>query len=176
MSTDEVRTIHRGHVVTLNLEQVTLPNGNRTELEIVRHPGASAVVPLTDSGNVLLIRQYRHAASGSIVEVPAGKLDAGEEPDVCAGRELEEEAGVRAGRLHKLGHILTTPGFSDEVIHLYLATELQSGTQALEHDEVLTVEEVPFTEALRWCRDGVIIDAKSVCALMLAAAHLGQPL
>jgi ADP-ribose pyrophosphatase len=172
MSADRVRTIHQGSVVRLNLEYVTLPNGNQTDLEIVRHPGASAIVPLTEAGTVLLVRQYRHAASGYILEVPAGKLDSGEDPAVCAERELEEEAGVRAGRLHKLGHILTTPGFSDEVIHLYLATQLTRGTQALEHDEVLSVEEVAFSEALRRCRTGDIIDAKSVCALMLAAAHL----
>jgi len=174
MSADAVRTIHRGHVVTLNVETITLPNGTRTELEVVRHPGASAVVPLTQDHDVLLIRQYRHAAGGWIVEVPAGKLDAGEDPAVCAARELEEEAGVRAGNLHRLGSILTTPGFTDEVIHLYLATGLQPGTQALEQDEVLTIETVPFEEAVRRCVQGEITDAKSVCALLLTAAHLGR--
>jgi len=171
MSDQPVRTIHKGRVVTLNVENITLPNGNETQLEIIRHPGASAVVPLTDSGNVILVRQYRHAAGGYILEVPAGKLDPGEEPQVCAVRELQEEAGVIAGELHKLGSILTTPGFTDEVIHLYLATRLQPGTQALEHDEDLTVEEVGFDEAIQMCVEGVIRDAKSLCALMLAKQH-----
>ena len=171
-----VRTIHRGRIITLNAESVTLPNGSRTELEIVHHPGAAAVVPLTATGGVLLIRQYRHAAGGYILEVPAGKLDAGEDPEVCAARELEEEAGVRAGTLQPLGSILTTPGFTDEVIHLYVATELTAGSQALEHDEDLTVEEMPFDTALRLCREGGIRDAKSVCALMLAAWKRGRRL
>jgi ADP-ribose pyrophosphatase len=168
MSDPTIRTIHKGRVVTLNVEHITLPNGHETELEIIRHPGASAVVPMTDSGAVLLVRQYRHAAGGYILEVPAGKLDAGEDPAHCATRELEEEAGVVAGHLQELGSILTTPGFTDEVIHLYLATQLRPGAQALEHDEDLTLEEVPFEEAVRLCVTGVIRDAKSVCALMLA--------
>ena len=168
MSDNRSRTIHKGRVVTLNVEDVTLPNGNQTQLEVIRHPGASAVVPMTDAGNVLLVRQYRHAAGGYILEVPAGKLDPGEDPETCAARELEEEAGVVAGELHKLGSILTTPGFTDEVIHLYLATKLQPGAQALEHDEDLTVEEVSFDEAIRLCVAGDLRDAKSVCALLLA--------
>lgn len=174
MSRDHVRTIHRGRIITLNAESVTLPNGRCTELEIVHHPGAAAVVPLTAADSVLLVRQYRHAAGSYILEVPAGKLDAGEDPEVCAARELEEEAGVRAGKLQSLGSILTTPGFTDEVIHLYLATELTGGLQALEYDEDLSVEEMPFETALRLCRQGGIRDAKSVCALMLAASHRGR--
>lgn len=168
MKDPTVRTIHKGRVVTLNVETLMLPNGHETQLEIIRHPGAAAIVPLTDSGNVLLVRQYRHAAGGYILEVPAGKLDAGEDPQACAARELQEEVGVVAGKLHKLGSILTTPGFTDEIIHLYLATHLQPGTQALEQDEDLTVEEVPFAEAIRLCMEGGIRDAKSVCALLLA--------
>jgi len=174
MTVESVRTIHKGHVVTLNIEEITLPNGNRTELEIIRHPGASAVVPLTDDNKVLLVRQYRHAAGGYILEVPAGKLDAGEEPAICAARELEEEAGVEAGQLEELASILTTPGFTDEVIHLYLARQLRPGKQALEADEVLTVEAVPFADAIQMCKQGEIRDAKSICALMLAAARLEQ--
>ena len=168
MSALSSRTVHTGRVVTLNIDTIKLPNGNETELEVIRHPGASAVVPITDSGNVILVRQYRHAAGGYILEVPAGKLDAGEDPAVCAARELQEEAGVIAGELQSLGSILTTPGFTDEVIHLYSATGLRPGTQALEHDEVLTVEEVPFAEAVRMCVEGDIRDAKSICALLLA--------
>jgi ADP-ribose pyrophosphatase len=130
------------------------------------------MVALTDAGNVLLVRQYRHAAGGYILEVPAGKLDPGEDPQRCAARELQEETGVIAGALQALGSILTTPGFTDEVIHLYLATKLRPGTQALEHDEDLSVEEIPFDEAIRQCIAGTIRDAKTMCALMLARASL----
>jgi len=113
------REIYRGKVVHLFVETVTLPNGHTTTLEVIHHPGAAAVVPFLADRTVLLVRQYRHAAGGYIWEVPAGKLD-GELPEVCARRELVEEAGVEAGRLESLGDIVTTPGFSDEVIHLFL--------------------------------------------------------
>jgi ADP-ribose pyrophosphatase len=167
MGSDSVREIHRGRVVHLVAETVTLPNGHSVVLEIVRHPGAAAIVALTDDDQVLLVRQYRHAAGGYIVEIPAGKLD-GETPDVCAARELIEEAGVEAGRLEVLGSIVTTPGFSDEVIHVFLATDLRPATQKLEADEVLTVERVPFATALAMCARGEIRDAKSMCGLLLA--------
>ena len=170
MSDETVRTIHRGRVVHLVLEDIVLPNGHAMQIEIVKHPGASAVVALTDHDEVLLVRQYRHAAGGFIYEIPAGKLD-GDSPDACAARELEEEAGVKAGTQRKLGSILTTPGFSDEVIHLYLASALQPSTQRLEADEVLTVERVPFEAALARCARGEIRDAKSMCALFLADLH-----
>jgi ADP-ribose pyrophosphatase len=167
MSSGEVREIHRGRVVHLVVESITLPNGHPVDLEIVRHPGASAIVALTDDDEVLLVRQYRHAVGGYILEVPAGKLD-GQSPEVCAARELTEEAGVMAGTLEHIGAIVTTPGFSDEVIHLFLARDLKPAVQHLEPDEVLTVERVPFATALSMCARGEIRDAKSMCALMLA--------
>jgi ADP-ribose pyrophosphatase len=170
MPTESVREIHRGRVLHLVIETVTLPNGHRMELEVVRHPGASAIVALTDADEVLLVRQYRHAVGGFIYEVPAGKLD-GEAPEVCAARELIEEAGVEAGSLEKLGSIVTTPGFSDEVIHIFLARDLRPAAQALEPDEVLTVEKVPFAHALAMCARGELRDAKSQCALLLADLH-----
>ncbi len=167
MASESVREIHRGRVLRLVIETITLPNGHRMDLEVVRHPGASAIVALTESDEVLLVRQYRHAVGGFIYEVPAGKLD-GEPPEVCAARELVEEAGVEAGDMEKLGSIVTTPGFSDEVIHLFLARDLRPAAQALEPDEVLTVEKVPFSAALDMCARGEIRDAKSLCALLLA--------
>jgi ADP-ribose pyrophosphatase len=170
MPAESVREIHRGRVVRLVVETVVLPNGHRMDLEVVRHPGASAVVALTDADEVLLVRQFRHAAGGFIYEVPAGKLD-GEDPAACARRELVEEAGVEAVHMEKLGAIVTTPGFSDEVIHLFLGRELRPAAQALEPDEVLTVERVPFTRALEMCARGELRDAKSMCALLLADLH-----
>src|SRR4030095_1863338 len=120
------RDIYRGRIVDLGIEPVTLPNGAEVELEVVRHPGAAAVGPVDAAGWVVLIRQYRHAAGGYIWEVPAGVLDRpGETPEECAARELLEETGLRAERLTRLTAILTTPGFTDERIHLVLAQELR---------------------------------------------------
>lgn len=167
MPAESVREIHRGRVVRLVVETIVLPNGHRMDLEVVRHPGAAAIVALTETDEVLLVRQFRHAAGGFIYEVPAGKLD-GEDPEACARRELAEEAGVEAARMEKLGAIVTTPGFSDEVIHLFLARDLRPAKQELEPDEVLTVERVPFARALEMCARGELCDAKSMCALLLA--------
>lgn len=176
MTPSNVREIYRGQVVHLVVEAFELPDGRRASLELVRHPGAAAVVPLTSDRHVLLIRQYRHAAGGFIYEVPAGKLDEREAPEACARRELAEEAGVRAGTLEPLGSILTTPGFTDEVIHLFLATDLTPAQQKLDEDEVLSVERVTFARALEMCVRGELRDAKSICALMLAERKLrGSP-
>lgn len=160
------RPIHDGRVVKLGIEKVLLPNGKITELEIIRHQGAAAVVPLDASGNVLLVRQYRHAAGGWLLEIPAGKLDPGETPEQCALRETEEEVGVKAGRLESLGPIWTTPGFTDERIWLFLATELEPGEQALEDGEALTIEKMRLSEAIALIDSGAISDSKSIVALL----------
>jgi ADP-ribose pyrophosphatase len=157
--------IYTGIVVNLNVDTVTLPNGLTVDLEVVRHPGAAAVVPLKDAGTVVLIRQFRHAAGGFIYEIPAGKLHPGEDPRVCAARELEEEVGYRAGRLELLSSIFTAPGFTDEVIHIYKATGLTTGRQQLDRDEVLEVIEMPLLEAIRMIETGAIRDAKSIVGL-----------
>lgn len=162
------RVLHRGRVGSFGIEPVTLPNGMAIELEILRHPGASAVVPLHDDGSVTLIRQYRHAAGGMIWEVPAGKLEPGEPPAECAGRELEEEAGVRAGTLRLLASIHTTPGFTDEVIHLFLATDLSEVPARPEADEVIERHRLAGAEALAMIHRGEITDGKTICALFLA--------
>ncbi len=169
------RTIYAGRVVTLREERVRLPDGRELDLEIVRHPGATAIVPFESEETVLLIHQFRHAANGTIWEVPAGKLDVdGEPPERCAARELEEEAGRRAGRLEKLGAILTTPGFTDEVIHLYAAHDLEPVPQRLEPDEHIEVVEVPLARALEMVWSGELRDAKSALALIFAARRLGR--
>lgn len=160
-----VRPIYKGTVVTLNVDTVRLPNGHTIDLEVIRHPGASAVVPLKDDGTVVLIRQFRHAANGFIYEIPAGKLHPKEDPLDCAARELEEEIGYRAGHFQLLSSIFTAPGFADEVIHVYLATELTVGTQNLDQDEVLEVVEMPLREAIAKIEDGTIRDAKTIVGL-----------
>ena len=159
------KTIYIGRIITLNVDTVTLPNGLTVDLEVVRHPGAAAVVPLKDDGTVILIRQFRHAAGGFIYEIPAGKLHPGEDPRICAARELEEEVGCRAGRLDLLSSIFTAPGFTDEVIHIYKATGLTIGQQQLDRDEVLEVIEMPLSEAIGMIETGTITDAKSIVGL-----------
>ncbi len=166
---DTAREIYKGKVVHLFVHDVTLPNGHRTSLEVIRHPGASAVIPFVTPGEVLLVRQYRHATGGYLIEVPAGKLDAGEPPEACAVRETEEETGYRPGRIERLGAIYTTPGFTDEVIHLFAAYDLTPTRTSHEADEVMTVLRVPFAEALEQVERGDITDAKTVAALLLAA-------
>ena len=168
------RIVYDGRVVRVGLADVQLPTGRSVELEIVRHPGASAVVPFCSADEVLLIEQYRFAAAGNLWEVPAGKLDPGEPPEACAARELEEEAGQRAGRLEHLGSIFTTPGFTDEVIHLFSAHDLTPSEQCLEADEVIRVVPTPFSEAIEMVFDGRIRDAKSALALLYAARRNGR--
>ncbi len=166
------RKIHDGRVVRLTVQKVRLPNGRSVELEVVHHPGAAAVVPLDADGNVILVRQYRHAIGSWLLEVPAGTLNqSGESPEVCARREVEEETGYQAGWLEPLGWIWTTPGFTNERIWLFRATNLTRTSSRLEDDEVLSVEKLPLDEAVRRAQRGEIVDGKSVCALLRAAAR-----
>lgn len=159
------RTIYKGRVVELNVETVTFPNGATGEMELIRHPGAAAVVPLKDEQTVVLIRQYRHAIGGYLYEIPAGKLHPGEDPRDCACRELEEEIGYRASTLEPLISFFTTPGFTNEVIHVYVGTGLTPGTQNLGPDEILEIMEMPLKQALALIQDGTIRDAKTMVGL-----------
>ena len=159
-------------MVHLTAEDVELPNGHRTELEIVRHPGAAAVAAIDADGTVTLLRQYRHAVRGYLWEVPAGKLDAAEPPAVCAARELREEAGLAAARLELVGSIVTCPGFCDEVIHLFVATGLARVPRRLDADEVIeSSRQVPLAEAIAMIERGDIRDAKTIAALLHARLH-----
>lgn len=168
----DVRSIYRGKVVQLCLEQVDLPNGTRAELEIVHHPGGAAVVAIDAEGKVCMLRQYRHAAGGWIWELPAGKLEPDEPPPTTALRELEEEAGRRAGRWDSLGKILSSPGVFDEIIYLYLARELTEVALNHELHESIEVHWLSLTQALRMAQAGEILDAKSIVGLFRAQAML----
>jgi ADP-ribose pyrophosphatase len=169
------RKVYDGRIVHLEVEHVRLPNQVEIDLEIVRHPGASAVVA-EEGGEVILIRQYRHAGGGYLWEIPAGTLHVGERPDACASRELAEEAGVEARELIHLGSILTTPGFCDERIHLFLARQLRPVETNHDRDEVITeVRRVPWDEVLRMMGSADIVDAKSLVGLYHAARWLGIP-
>lgn len=166
------RPVHQGRVLDIGVERVRLPSGVETDLEMIRHPGASAIVPLTAKGEILLVHQFRHAADGMLWEVPAGTLAPGEEPIACAHRELEEEAGVRAAEMIDLGYILPAPGYTDERIHLFLARGLAPAAQNLDTDEVITdVRAVPVAEVLRQIASSELIDAKSVVAICRAEAR-----
>jgi ADP-ribose pyrophosphatase len=162
------RDIFRGRTIHVAVERVRLPNGREMDMELVHHSGAAAVVPLLEDGSVLLVRQYRYATGGWLLEIPAGKLDPGESPESCAIRETEEETGYRPGELQPLGWIWTTPGFADEKIWLFLATGLQQTTQVLGDDEVLSLERVPLAEAVEKAANGEINDSKSAVALLRA--------
>ena len=160
--------VYSGRLLKIDRDRVLLPNGRTTDLEMVRHPGAAAIVPFVNDDEILMVRQFRYATGGFILEVPAGTLNPDEAPDACALREIEEEVGHRAGALQKMASIYTTPGFTDEVIHLYVARDLSPVPQRLDFDEVLSVERLPFRRALELIRSGGIVDAKTICALMLA--------
>jgi ADP-ribose pyrophosphatase len=167
------RTVFAGRRIEVRVDRLRLPNGAEHDFEMIHHPGAAAIVPLLASGEVLMLRQYRYATGGWLLEVPAGTLEPGESPEHCAARELQEETGYRAGALQPLGWIWTTPGFTDERIWLYLATGLSAGRQALDDDEMLTVARLPLVQAVTMAAGGEIVDGKSVAALLRAAGRLG---
>ncbi|MGH7545819.1 MAG: NUDIX hydrolase, partial [Gemmatimonadota bacterium] len=153
------RRIYSGRVIDLDVDRVRFPDGSTGELEVIRHSGAAAVVALTeppDAANprVVLLRQYRYAAGGAILEIPAGRLEPGESAEACARRELLEEAGYVAGSWRTLTTIYTTPGFTDERIHLFLAHDLEAREPAGEADEFIEVRVVPWSEAMQAIRDG----------------------
>jgi ADP-ribose pyrophosphatase len=172
--------IYTGRVVNLDLDTVQFPNGTTGRLEMLRHSGAAAVLPFLDDPGapdplVLLIRQFRHAADGDIWEIPAGRLDPGEAPEVCARRELQEETGMEAGHLERLTTIYTTPGFTDERIHLYLARVEREGAHAREADEFMELHRLRWSEVLRMVERGVICDGKTLCAIGFVQCFKRKP-
>jgi ADP-ribose pyrophosphatase len=163
-------------VVDLGWELVTLPDGTCLELEMVRHPGGAAVAAVDGRQRVCLIRHYRHAAGGWLWELPAGKRETGEAPERTARRELREETGIEAGSWVDLGALFTTPGFCDEVIHLFLARDLEVMAPAHQSDELIEVHWLPLTEALDWALRGRIQDAKTLSGLCRCYHRLHEEL
>ena len=169
------RPVHDGHIVQLSIDTVRMPDGSEREVEFIHHSGAAAILPVLGGlddpdPEVLLIRQYRYATGGYLYEVPAGRPDRTGEPwEEVARRELEEETGWRAGRLIPLTWMWTTPGFTDERIHLWLATDLVSGASKLDDDEFVELVRVRLSQALGWVREGRIVDGKSLVTLLFAA-------
>jgi ADP-ribose pyrophosphatase len=164
--------VHRGRVITVSTETLRYANAREYEIDFVRHPGAAAVVALDDAGRVCLVRQYRHGIQDFMWEVPAGKLDPGEPPEVCAVRELAEETGVAARRWTPLGLYVPAPGIFTEVIHLYLARELDMGAATPDPDEELEVQWLPFGEVMRHIQQGQWNDGKTAMALLRAQYQL----
>lgn len=160
--------VFEGNLLTVYCDKVELPNGKEASREFIRHPGAVAVVPVTHDGKIVLVRQYRYPVGKTMLEIPAGKLDYGEEPDDCVLRELEEETGYIAKRIRKLSSMYTTPGFTDEVIHLYIADQLTLAKQCPDEDEFLDVEVYTKEEVKAMIEDGTMNDGKSMLALLLA--------
>jgi len=171
------RRVHTGKVIDLDVDTVKYPDGSSGELEMIRHPGASAVVPVLSDPDgpdptILLIKQYRYATGGMLWEIPAGRLGKGEAPVDCARRELLEETGMHAGKIEPLIPIWTTPGFTDERIHLFWARDLTPGEMAREADEFIEVAPRPLSQVLTAIRDGEICDAKTVTAILLVAGFV----
>lgn len=160
------RKIFQGRVITVNVETVELPGGRRTDLEIVHHPGGAAIVAIDAQRRVCLLRQFRHAAGGWVWELPAGKLEPDEPPLLTAQRELVEEAGMRAATWRSLGSHLSSPGVFTEVVHLYLATGLESVPSAAGDDEIFEVHWISLDEACRSALEGELRDAKSIVGLL----------
>lgn len=164
--------VYDGRVVNLYLDTVRLPNGKTARRELIRHPGAVAIVPVDAEGSVILVRQFRYAAGRVLWEVPAGTLEPDEDPNVCAHRELQEEIGHKASKLERLGGIFVAPGYTSEFIHLYLATDLSESRLEGDSDEFIQVERFSWREVLRKIRSGEIEDGKSISSLFLARDYL----
>jgi len=169
---NEAREIFKGRSFAFEVEDVTLPNGNRAEFAMVRHPGSTGIVPIMDDGTVLMTFQYRHVVREYLLEIPAGTMEPGESPLECARRELEEETGIAAGELVKIASVDILPAYSDEKIHVYLARDLKPSVQNLDKDEIIHVVRYPFEELMAFIAEGKITDALTILSLYRVQAYL----
>jgi ADP-ribose pyrophosphatase len=166
------KRIYEGRILDLEVDRVSLPSGGEAAREVVRHKGAVVVLPLHEDRRVEFVRQHRYPTGEVLVELPAGKLDPGEEPISCAGRELAEETGWRPVEIHELGSFFTTPGFTDEVLHAFIATPLEPAPDITrDPDEAIANVTMTVEEALGACRQGTIRDSKTIATLFLAQLH-----
>jgi ADP-ribose pyrophosphatase len=164
--------IYPGRAFTIRRDTLRLPDGRETSFDIVDHVGSVIILPLDANGDLLFVRQYRHATGLDLLELPAGTLDEGESPEACARREVREETGMAAGRLEPLGGFYLAPGYSTEYMYAYLATDLRYDPLEADADEFLSVERIPLAEVLAMCERGELPDAKSLAAFLLARQHL----
>jgi len=165
-------TIYEGKVFDLRLDRVRMPNGRETTLDIIQHPPAVTLIPVDDEGNILFVRQYRHAVGDEILELPAGVMEDGESPEVCAGREIREETGMSAGSLQPLGEFHQVPGYSTEYMYIYLARDLKPAPLPGDEDEYISVERYSVDRAYEMAMHGEIVDAKTLASLLLAIPYL----
>ena len=165
-------TLLKGRAFAIRRDWLKTPDGRETKYDIIEHGGSVILVPLDADGNLLFVRQYRHAAGTDLLELPAGTLDEGEEPAVCAAREIREETGFAAGKLEKIGEFYLAPGYSTEFMIVYLARDLTYDPLEADADEFLSVERIPLAEAIQMAERGEMSDAKSLAALFLARGYL----
>jgi len=165
--------VYEGHLFNVELSELEMSDGVRTLRETIRHPGAVGMIPVADTGELLFVTQYRHAAGRRLLELPAGTLEPGEEPLAAAIRELQEEVGFRPGKIEAIGGLYVAPGYTTEYIHLFICTELEASVLAADEDEDLEVERRTLDEALAAIESGEICDAKSVIGVLRYARQVG---
>ena len=165
-------TLLKGRAFAIRRDTLKAPDGRETKFDIIEHGGSVIIVPIDKDGNLLFVRQYRHAAGMDLLELPAGTLEEGEDPAVCAAREIREETGFAADKIEKIGDFYLAPGYSTEFMHVYLAQDLRHAPLEADADEFLSVEKIPFAEAIQIAERGEMPDAKSLAALLLARSHL----
>jgi ADP-ribose pyrophosphatase len=170
--TIDVKKLFDGKIIKLELQTVELCNKNIAEREIIRHKGGVAVIPLTQNNEVILVRQFRKPYDEELLEIPAGKLETDEKPEICGARELKEETGYIAGKISFITIMYPSPGYTDEKIYIYKAEDLSEGSPSLDEDEFLNVEIFTLNQAVEMVKSGAIKDAKSIIAIMLLAAEI----
>ena len=170
----ETETLYQGRAFTIRRDHLRLPDGRTTKFDIVEHHGSVVILPIDQDGNLIFVRQYRHATGKELLELPAGTLEPGEPAEACARREVREETGMAAGQLKEIGQFYLAPGYSTEFMIVYLATDLRHDPLEADADEFLQVEAVPLTRAFSLAESGQVPDAKSLAALLMARQHLGK--
>ena len=160
--------IFSGTIFNVDRDRIQEPDGSEIVREVVRHPGGAGGLPLFEDGTVALVRQYRHPAGRDLLEIPAGRMEPGETPELCAAREIEQEIGYRPGRIEKIAEFFSTPGFCEERLFVYLATRLLPAQQNLDHDEFVEVVRIPLADAILMANRGDIEDSKTLVALLMA--------
>jgi ADP-ribose pyrophosphatase len=165
-------TVYKGRAFEVQNLEVRMPNDRLTHYDLVKHSGAVTLIPLDRQGNILFVRQFRIAVNSEMLELPAGTLEPGEEPEVCAAREIREETGMAARGLRKLGDYFLAPGYSSEHMHVYLATDLYEAPLKADDDEFLQVQKIPITKAFEMAAAGEIKDAKTLASLLMAQPYL----
>lgn len=166
--TTQTKVIYEGKVVQLQVDDVLLPNGKEAKRELIKHPGAVAIIPITKNKKIVMVEQYRKPLEKSIIEIPAGKLEKGESPEITAVRELEEETGYTTKKLTKVTSFYTSPGFADEIMHIYVSDELEKldFPPALDEDEFVEIHELTLAEAKQYIQEQRIHDAKTIYAIL----------